>query len=39
MPNTPTAWLMFTFFAGGALGGWVLLILFALDQIRHWRKR
>ena len=28
MPSTGLAWAMFAFFAGGALGGWVVLYLF-----------
>lgn len=38
MPESAVGWLMFAFFAGGATGGWVLLILFAVDQFRAWRK-
>lgn len=38
MPDTFIAWCLFAFFAGGAAGGWVLLILWAIDQYRAWRK-
>ena len=34
MPSNPVAWIMFIFFAGGALGGWVVLYLFLRE---YWK--
>lgn len=34
MPASPLAWILFTFFAGGALGGWVVLYLFLRE---YWK--
>lgn len=36
MPHTTDQWLWFIFFAGGAIGGW-LMIPIALSEI--WRKK
>jgi hypothetical protein len=29
---------MFTFFAGGALGGWLVLVAFVIDKMEGWRR-
>ena len=34
MPSTTLAWIMFIFFAVGALGGWVVLWLFIRE---YWK--
>lgn len=33
MPETFIAWIMFAFFAGGSLGGWIVLYLWAQDKV------
>jgi hypothetical protein len=35
MPNTAEQWVWFMFFAGGALGGWMIVCLLAIE---FWRK-
>ena len=34
MPQTPDQWLWFWFFAGGAAGGWVVLIIAIAQPLR-----
>jgi hypothetical protein len=34
MPGSAAGWLLFTFFAGGALGGWAVLWLIARE---YWK--
>jgi hypothetical protein len=42
MPETVIAWGLFTFFAGGALGGWIVLFAIAPEIYQRFvlkRKR
>jgi hypothetical protein len=40
MPETVIAWGLFTFFAGGALGGWIVLFAIAPEVFhKFWPKR
>ena len=38
MPSSLVGWSMFAFFAGGAAGGWLVLVLFAIDRAQAWRR-
>ncbi|MEN6306008.1 MAG: hypothetical protein ABFD96_25005 [Armatimonadia bacterium] len=38
MPSSPEQWIWFTFFAGGAAGGWVLLALAAAEALRKIKR-
>ena len=33
MPESIIGWIMFAFFVGGSLGGWVLLFLWLQDKL------
>jgi hypothetical protein len=38
MPENIIGWLMFTFFAVGAAGGWVILVLWLREMLREvWK--
>jgi hypothetical protein len=39
MPETLLAWAMFVFFAGGAAGGWLILVLWCMDEWRRWAAK
>lgn len=39
MPESALAWVQYGYFAGGALGGWVLLVLCIIEKVREWKFR
>ena len=38
MPANNAQWAFFLFFAGGALGGWMVLVLLAIEVVKGFRK-
>lgn len=38
MPETLVQWLWFVFFAGGSLGGWVVMLALGYEIWRGWKK-
>lgn len=39
MTSEIAQWAFIAFIAGGALGGWVITIVFAVEVVKGWKSR